>query len=825
MDVLTPMQKQYMEIKQKHKDAILLFRLGDFYEAFYDDAKIVSDILDITLTGRGKGDTRVPMAGIPYHAIDNYLYKLVHAGYKVAIAEQLTEPEAGKIVERSVTKIVTSGTFTDSKTLRPDQNNFLACVHVSKDKKQNNLALLDLTTGEFELYQFDSFKQLKNEVGRASPSEILLSEKYKNIDMGFRNSRMEYLYDSDFNIQRAYEHLIRQFSTSSLKGFGFKGTEEVLIPAGVLISYSRENQKTNLEHVSKLKQIETANFMNLDTSTIYNLELVSNIRDSSNKNTLFSILNQCSTSMGMRMLRNWILLPLLKKKDIEDRLNSVEYGVKNLDQTNTIKTYLKEILDIERLISRIGTGYINGRDLIGLKYSLLQVRKISELINNTKLPEYIEKLSKIFLYDNYSHIVELIDESINDDCPVEFSNGGIIKTGYNKEIDEIKGFRNEGSEFINNLQQKEIQRTGISNLKIKFNKVFGYYIEITNSHADKIPTDYIRKQTLVNAERYITPELKEFEEKVLTANEKLVTMELDVFTTIVNTLKPHIPLIQTIAKDIAQIDIFINFALLASHRNYVKPSLNNDSLIIEQGRHPVVELMKGENYIPNDIKLNDNKTKIVILTGPNMSGKSTYIRQIALISLMAQIGSFVPAKHANLRVFDRIFTRVGASDNLSAGESTFMVEMNEAANILNNATKDSLIILDEVGRGTSTYDGVAIAWSIVEYINDKIGANILFATHYHELIQLSDSHKNISNFHVAVIDEGENVIFTHKISPGGMNRSYGVHVAQMAGVPNDVILNAKKILSQLENNNKTSKKSFKKLKNSSINIPQFSLFK
>lgn len=826
MDNLTPMQRQYVEIKQKHKDAILLFRLGDFYEAFNEDAKIVSDVLDITLTGRGKGETRVPMAGIPYHAIDNYLYKVVQAGYKVAIAEQLTEPEAGKIVERKVTKIVTSGTFTDSKTLKPDENNYLACIHISKDKKQYYLSLLDLTTGQFILSQFESFKQLVNEIKRACPSEILLSEKFKNVDMGFKNSRLEYLYESDFNLERSYEHLLRQFNTTSLKGFGLEKTDEILVPAGVLINYARENQKTNLEHIINLRKIETSCYMNLDISTIYNLELINNIRDSSNSTTLFKVLNSCLTSMGMRLLRNWILLPLIAKEDITDRLNSVEYFVKNIDKTNLIKNYLKEILDIERLIAKIGTGNINGRDLIGLKYSLIKVKEISEILKDTELSNYLERISKNILYDNYQNIIDLIELSINDECPVDFANGGVIKLGYNEEIDKIKSFRDEGSSFIKNLQQKEVQRTGISNLKIKFNKVFGYYIEITNSHTDKIPSNYIRKQTLVNAERYITPELKEYEDKILTANEKLVELELRVFADVVDKLKDQIQLIQTIAKNIAELDVFINFAFLAVSRNYTKPSFNENKLYIEQGRHPVVEVSKGENYIPNDINLNENGSKILILTGPNMSGKSTYIRQIALISLMAQIGSFVPAKKANLKVFDRIFTRVGASDNLSAGESTFMVEMNETANILNNATKDSLIILDEVGRGTSTYDGVAIAWSIVEYISKKINSITLFATHYHELIKLEEKYSNILNFHVEVIDDSENIIFSHKIVKGGIDRSYGIHVAEMAGVPDQVIKNAKNILSLLEQNKKNSiKVSNTSTKNSQKNIPQFSMFK
>jgi DNA mismatch repair protein MutS len=859
METLTPMQKQYMDIKEKHKDAILLFRLGDFYEAFDEDAKIISDVLDITLTGRGKGDTRIPMAGIPYHALDNYLYKLVQAGYKIAIAEQLTEAGAGKMVERGVTKIVTSGTFTDTKNLKADQNNFIAAIHSpltmsatngkphTENSLQKNklkeidkasffLAYLDVTTGEFNIQEFANFKELYNEISRLSPTEILISEKFKTLDLGLKNFRKEFVYESDFDLNRAYEHLTRHFKVPNLKGYGLDAGDLSIIAAGVLLSYVKDNQKTELEHINSLKKVENLKYMKLDPATITNLELISNIRADSSNN-LFKILNHCSTALGMRLLRTWLLMPLINKSEIESRLDCVEYLNSNQQLTANLEERLCEVMDIERLISRIGTGNINGRDLIGLKNSLVSISEVSKILNNSDISGDLLKIAKTIALDNYSFVIELIEKSINEECPVVFDHGGVIRQGYNKEIDDLKKLRDEGSFFIEQLQEKERKKSGISNLKIRFNRVFGYYIEISKANASKVPLDYVRKQTLVNAERFITPELKEFEDKVLTAEEKLIQLEMKQFEEIINQLREYIQLIQSVARHVAIIDVYVNFALLAQERKYTRPEfVEACELKIIDGRHPVVELIKKENFIANDLDLSDKNGTIVILTGPNMSGKSTYIRQIALIALMAQVGCFVPARQAKLKVFDRIYTRVGASDNLAAGESTFMVEMNETANILNNATKDSLIILDEVGRGTSTYDGVAIAWSIVEYIHQKLSSMTLFATHYHELIKLEEKFKSIKNYHVDVLDNlsgdsngGKNIVFNHKIKKGGMDKSYGVHVAEMAGVPKAVIVRANEILKTLELKTKQTQKSINKASKSSsqkqnLDILQISLF-
>lgn len=823
MDNLTPMQKQYFALKEKHSDAVLLFRLGDFYEAFNEDAKIISDVLDITLTGRGKGETRVPMAGIPYHAIDNYLYKLVQSGYKVAIAEQLTEPQMGKIVERDITRIVTAGTFSDSKNIKEDQNNYIGCVYISKSKIYH-LALLDVTTGEFRVSSYSSLRGLTNELSKSTPSEILISEKYKhNTPLPPISARIEYVYDSDFTYELASEHLLRHFKLNSLEGYGFKRNEEIVIPAGVLLRYVKENQKTELNHILNLKKYKDTYYMDLDSYTIFNLELLSNIRISQNDTTLYKILNKCSTSMGMRLLRDWITRPLINKQMIENRLDAVQALMNNSSNITSLVTNLKSILDIERLIAKIGTGSINGRDLIGLKNSLIECGELFVNLNLTSNSKYIHKLLLILNPDNYSNVIELINDSINEDCPVDFSQGGVIKAGLDNEIDELKELKTKGHEFLKNLQQQEIKRTGILNLKVKYNKVFGFYIEITKSNIDKVPIDYIRKQTLVNAERYITPELKEYEEKILSAQDKLVELELKKFAEIINNLKSYIQIIQAVATTIAKLDVIVSFVIIARERNYIKPDFSESEYIIKQGRHPVVELIRRENYIPNDINFDNSNQKIALITGPNMSGKSTYIRQAALISIRAQMGCFVPAGSAKLKVFDRIFTRVGAADNLAAGESTFMVEMIETANILNNATSNSLIILDEVGRGTSTYDGVAIAWSIVEYLAEHIKAFTLFATHYHELTRLADRHREIVNYHIKVKDDGSDVVFTHQIARGAMGKSYGVNVAEMAGIPHEITQNAKTILKQLESSDNKNRVS-NNPKHTSPDVPQFSLF-
>lgn len=801
----TPMQIQYEKLKSQHPDAVLLFRLGDFYEAFNQDAKDISKILGITLTGRGKNEKRIPMAGIPHHALENYLPKIIAAGKKVAIADQLTEAQQGQIVERGVVKVHTPGTYVDEKNLSERKNHYISCLDINKNISDNDfyLSFLDLSTGNFFVEHHISFKSIVNTVNKINPAELLISESNKNISLEIFNTSIEYIYDDDFSIKRNYEILLDHFNVKTLKGFGFESTDKELNALGVLLRYVKDNQKTDLKHITKISKRNLSDYMNLDYSTVRNLELIENIRNEGEPYSLFEILDKCSTSMGKRMLRRWLVNPLINENRIIERQNSVDFFYKKNNLLEEMISFLSNILDVERLISKIGTGSVNGKDLIALKYSLIEISSIFKILENHQNSKEISKILELVDHDICLEIIKNIDISIDDDCPVKFDKGGIIKTGYSSEVDEIRKIKNTGKEYILNLQNQEKARTGIESLKIKFNKVFGYYIEVTKANVSKVPENYIRKQTLVNAERYITPELKEFEEKVLTAEEKLITLEIQIFGEIIDEISKSIDVILDVANAVALLDNYCNFAKLAIDRKYIKPIIIDSKLSIKLkgSRHPVVEVIRKHEYIPNDVNLSQNGN-FIILTGPNMSGKSTYIRQVALNVLLAQIGSFVPCDSAEISIVDRIFTRVGASDNLASGESTFMVEMNETSNILNNATNKSLLILDEVGRGTSTYDGVAIAWSIVEYIHNNIKAPTLFATHYHELIKLEEKLAGVRNYHVHVEDKSDEVIFSHEIKKGGMSKSYGIHVAEMAGVPNEVIKNANEILSHFESTSK-----------------------
>ncbi len=794
----TPMMQQYDELKSKHKDAILLFRLGDFYEAFNDDAKKISKILNITLTKRGTKKNARPMAGIPHHALKNYLKKLIDAGEKVAIAEQTEEPQAGKLVNREITKIITKGTISDIDFLDEARNNYLGALY--KNKKQRfYLAFIDLTTGEFKIGEFRSEKNLENEIYKLNINEILIKQKLlSNFQKKFKETIFQLVDEELWQLDFAKKILQEHFNINSFNGFGFSNDYEGLIPAGIILDYLRQTQKTSLEHITKIQNYQINNFMNLDATTINSLELIYNIRANKNNATLFSILNKCQTPMGQRLLRNWILHPLKDKKKIQKRLDATEQLFKNPEINEEIREQLDNVYDIERIISKIGTNSINARDLLALSNSLdkfLNLKNLlkdfdNDLINlNTIKQEHIDIIKSI---------IDLISKAITDDPPTTITEGGIFKKGFNKELDEIRNIMKNGKQWINNFQAEEIRKTGITSLKVKYNNVFGFYIEVTKANLNKIPDNYIRKQTLVNAERFITEELKNWEDKILNAQNNANQLEYELFLKLKDKISKFIKLYLTIAHLMAIIDVLSNFAHIARYFNYTKPQLNENNIFkINQGRHPVVEKFIDTSYIPNDIDLNDNQ-QIIILTGPNMSGKSTYIRQIALTAIMAQIGSFVPATQANLCIVDRIFTRVGASDNLAQGQSTFMVEMSETANILNNATKNSLVILDEIGRGTSTYDGVAIAWSIVEYIHEKIGAKTLFATHYHELTDLENKLVRVKNYNVEVLEEDEEIIFTRKVIKGATDQSYGVYVAKMAGVPNEVIKRAKSILMTLE---------------------------
>lgn len=820
---MTPMQEQYQKIKEEYKDFVILFRLGDFYETFNDDAITVSKVLGITLTSRGKDANKTPLAGIPYHALANYMPKLVESGLKVVIAEQMEEPVPGKLVERKVTKVITPGTVMDENSLDSSRNNYIACIYKNTESEYL-LAYCDLTTGLFEVFQTDSAAKLKIELNKINPAEILTANKDFDFVKNIINKPIEREDDSKFEINYALECLLSQLGVLSLKGFGLSDEDPLVIVAGVLISYLKQCQKGEIKHIKSVKKYTYSDYMLLDPETIRNLELIYST-SGNDKNTLYNVLNDCNTPMGKRNLRKWILYPLINEQKLNDRLESVSTFFENPILTGDIESMLTQVSDIERIAGRIGTSSANPRDLISLKYSLLKVNEIIEFLSKNTNSIRLNYLVDMFngesseLKKCVMNVIDTIERSIDDEPSASLNDVGIIKTGFNSEIDEIRSLRQNTKKILAQMQTDEVSKTGITSLKISFNQVFGYYIEVTKTHLSKVPENYIRKQTLANAERYITPELKKLEEKILSSEEKLIKLEQEVYINIRNQLADNLEEILETADIVAEIDCYVSFAKVAKRNRYIKPTLENkNQLIIDNSRHPVIEQIVSE-FTSNSVEFNENNI-IHILTGPNMSGKSTYIRQIALITLMAQIGSFVPAEKMNWSIVDRIFTRVGATDNLSKGESTFMVEMNETANILNNATKNSLIILDEIGRGTSTYDGVAIAWSIIEYIYEAISAKTLFATHYHELINLETQYKGISNYNVEVLEVNGDILFKHKIIKGGTNRSYGVHVAKLAGIPDGVLEKSNRILKAFENENtlekgvskQNSKKSTSKLK-------------
>jgi DNA mismatch repair protein MutS len=805
----TPMQQQYDKLKKKHEDCILLFRLGDFYECFDNDAKIISKVLGIVLTKRGKGANTRPMAGIPYHALDNYLHKLVDAGYKAAIVEQLEEPQKGKqIVDRDVVKIVSAGTITSEKSLSESKNNYIACISNISTKKLTTwgLAICELTTGEFYLSEYysksrEDISEILAEVKRIHPAEILISAEDAKLFKGkLETIRIQEVEEFDFSYSDNKKRLQNHFKVKTLKGFGIDKYKAGICAAGVILDYLQETQKASLNHINRISYRNSSKYMLLDESTIRNLELVVPLRGNESV-TLLRVLDKCLTPMGKRKLYNWLLKPLKHVSDIKERLDSTEELFRDSVRLGNIRDILDNIYDIERILGKIGTESVNARDLLALKDSLTKASELQKHLRIFKSP-ILKSISKILSNKNtIEKVAKRINDSIHEDPPVTITEGGMIKEGYSKKLDKITKGAKEGKEWLKTLEQEEREKTSIQSLKVKFNKVFGYYIEVSKANLDKVPDDYVRKQTLVNAERFITPELKEKEDLILHSEERSMELEYVLFVEIRKKISKHIKKLQEIADAIAVLDCLANFAQIARLNDHVKPELLDDGkavLEIKDGRHPVVEQIQEEAFISNDTELNCKDKQIAIITGPNMAGKSTYIRQVALITLMAQIGSFVPAASMRFKPVDRIFTRVGASDNLSAGESTFLVEMNETANILNNATSDSLIILDEVGRGTSTYDGVAIAWAVAEFIHEHIGAKTLFATHYHELIDLKKYLKRIVNLNVTVEESKNKVIFLRKIEEGGTDKSYGVHVAEMSGIPEDVIKKAKEILMSLE---------------------------
>ncbi len=802
----TPLMKQYASVKAKYPDTILLFRMGDFFETFEEDAKITSKVLGITLTKRGNGAAgEVPLAGFPHHALESYLPKLLKAGYRVAVCEQLEDPKFAKgIVKRDVIEVVTPGVAFSDRILDRKQNNYLAAVAlpsaVATGTDTIGFAFVDVTTAEFNVSEFP-LKQLAEQIAVVSPSEILvqkrdlaslqelLKEHYKGI--------FTKIEDWIFNFDYCYEQLVSQFNTQSLKGFGVEEMKQGVIAAGAAMHYLQETQKANLPHIKSLRRHDVADYIILDPSTKRNLEIISSLSGTS-EGTLFAILDKTETPMGGRMLKRWINQPLNKVEAIRQRLDAVEELVQKPEIRDRVSEVLSRIGDLERLNAKICTGRATPRDVVALKFILMEISNLKT--STTGLASDALKAVHSRLQP-LPEIISLIETGLEPDPPLSLADGGVIKKGYNGELDDLRRLALSGKSWIAELQKTERERTGIPSLKVGFNNVFGYYIEVTKTHKDKVPSHYIRKQTIATGERFVTPELKAYEEKILHAEEKILALETQLFNELRMKIAEHATAIQTNAQMIAALDCFTALARVAVEYEYCRPDVNESTLLhITGGRHPVIErlLPPGDKYIPNDVKLDTTSDQILIITGPNMSGKSSYLRMTGLIVLLAQIGSFVPASMAVIGVVDKIYTRVGASDNIASGESTFLVEMHEAAHIVNTATKRSLILLDEVGRGTSTFDGISIAWSLTEYLHERVGARTLFATHYHELNELADLFPRIKNYKVEVREYGDKVIFLHKVTPGVADHSYGIQVAQMAGLPEEVTERAKKILKNLE---------------------------
>ncbi len=802
--VETPLMKQYNEIKKQHPDAILLFRVGDFYETFSDDAVVAADILGITLTRRANGSAQfVELAGFPYHALDTYLPKLVRAGKRVAICDQLEDPKlTKKIVKRGITELVTPGVSIDDNVLNHKENNFLAALY-SVNGKAFGLSFLDISTGEF-LTTEGTQDQIDKLLGSFSPKEILIERGNKRkFEENFGSNFFLFeLEDWIFTHDAARDKLLKHFGTKNLKGFGVEHLVLGTVASGAILHYLDITRHTQVAHINSLVEIEESRYVRLDKFTVRSLELVSTMNEGGK--SLLDVLDKTVSSMGSRLLRRWMLFPLKDVKPIQNRLDVVENFFRETELRRLLNERLSQICDLERIISKAAAGRIAPREVVQLQVALTAIEPIREAFlnsENVSLREMGEKLNPCPI------IRDRIEREIVSDPPNLTAKGGFIKAGVHQELDELRQIAYSGKDYLMKLQQRESEPTGIPSLRVAFNNVFGYYIEVRNTHKDKVPADWIRKQTLVNAERYITEELKQYEEKILGAEEKIISLENQIYNALVESLIEYVPTIQVNANVIARADCLLSFAKIAQENRYIRPEIDDtDVLDIKNGRHPVIEkqLPPDEPYVANDVYLDSNSQQIVIVTGPNMAGKSALLRQTALITIMAQIGSFVPADSAKVGLVDKLFTRVGASDNISLGESTFMVEMNEAANILNNLSNRSLVLFDELGRGTSTYDGISIAWSIVEYIHEhpKAKAKTLFATHYHELNEMEKSFKRIKNYNIAVKEMDNKVIFIRKLLPGGTEHSFGIHVAKMAGMPQSVTKRAETILEQMETENR-----------------------
>ncbi|MCI9344036.1 MAG: DNA mismatch repair protein MutS [Lachnospiraceae bacterium] len=812
MAELTPMMQQYMETKQEYKDCILFYRLGDFYEMFFEDALTASKELEITLTGKNCGlEERAPMCGIPYHAVDGYLTKLVSKGYKVAICEQVEDPKMAKgLVKREVTRIVTPGTNLNIQSLEETKNNFLMSIAYFPNKI--GLSIADVTTGEYYLTEVDDVRKLMDEVNKYMPSEIICNDAFMVSgtdidDLRHRLSITVYPLEAHyFDDDVCRKCLMRHFHVQVLTGLGIEDFPVGMTAAGALLQYLYDTQKSSLSHFTHLYPYLTSKYMLLDSSTRRNLELIETLREKQKRGSLLWVLDKTKTAMGARTLRSYIEQPLVDLKEILKRQDAVAVLCDNSVARDEIREYLNPVYDLERLLGKVSYKTANPRDLIAFRNSLEMLPHIKTVLKDLDC-DLLQNIEKDI--DGLTDIFDLIDKAIIDDPPILVREGGMIRDGFDDTVDNLRNAKTEGKNWLASLEEEDRERTGIKNLRIKFNKVFGYYFEVTNSYLSMVPEDYVRKQTLSNAERYTTPRLKELEDTILNAEDKLYSLEYDIFCRVRDSIAGEIERIQKTAKAVAALDVFASLSLVAERNQYVRPKMNEKGVInIKGGRHPVVEQMiVNEMFIANDTFLDNNKNCIAIITGPNMAGKSTYMRQAALIVLMAQIGSFVPASDANIGIVDRIFTRVGASDDLASGQSTFMVEMNEVANILRNATPKSLLVLDEIGRGTSTFDGLSIAWAVIEHISNRkyLGAKTLFATHYHELTELEGKMNNVNNYCIAVKEKGDDIVFLRKIIKGGADKSYGIQVAKLAGVPDMVIDRAKEIVEQLSDNDITEK--------------------
>lgn len=801
---VTPMMQHYLKTKEENKDCILFYRLGDFYEMFFEDAKIASKELELTLTGKSCGlEERAPMCGVPFHAADTYINRLVAKGYKVAICEQVEDPKLAKgIVKREVIRIVTPGTNIDMQSLDETKNNYIMSIVYLADKY--GVATCDVTTGDFFVTEVDSERKLLDEMNKYAPSEVICNEAFymSGVDIEDMKNRLSIAVSSldawYFGDELAKETLLSHFKVASLQALGLEDYDCGVISAGALLKYLYDTQKNSMEHILAIHPYSIGKFLILDSSTRRNLELVETLREKQKRGSLLWVLDKTKTAMGARLMRSYVEQPLIEKAEIIKRQKFIETLNKQAITRDEFREYLNPIYDLERLITRISYQTANPRDLIAFRNSIEMLPPIRTLLADVDCALADEIKAD---FDCLEDLYELIESSIQEEPPISVREGDIIKDGYNEEVDRLRSAKTQGKSWLADVEAKEREKTGIKNLRIKYNKVFGYYLEVTNSFKDQVPDYYVRKQTLTNAERYITPELKELEDTILGAEDRLVSLEYELFRQVRQQIGDNVLRILKTAKAIAKLDVFASLALVAQQNNYCKPKINESGTIdIKNGRHPVVEKMIPNGmFIDNDTYLDNGKNRISIITGPNMAGKSTYMRQTALIVLMAQIGSFVPAESANIGIVDRIFTRVGASDDLASGQSTFMVEMNEVANILRNATSDSLLILDEIGRGTSTFDGLSIAWAVVEHISNPklLGAKTLFATHYHELTELEGKLDNVNNYCIAVKEKGDTIVFLRKIVKGGADKSYGIQVAKLAGLPESVIDRANEIVNEL----------------------------